>query len=133
MLDIQILSTTISGFAFGLVLLLSLSCFRFVYQRLRQDSEPTSKRMNRILLGYTVFAASLSMLSLIGEIMFVRNIVFAHPRPPSQQYDMLLIFNDIRLLKLILDPSYGVSMVTLPLAIWSADGFMVRLYNFLSS
>ena len=110
-LDIQILATVISGFTYGLVFLLSLSCFRLLYQKLGQNSESTWKHTNRFLLLYTVFVASLSTVSFIGEI-----ISTMRTDPPERNY-----FSDFTF-----PPPLGI---ILPLAIWSADGFMVRPRN----
>jgi len=116
-LEMQMLATILSGFTYGLVSLISLSCFRLVYQKLRQDSEPTSKRMNRFLLLYTAFMASLGTLSLIGQIVSIRRRIFTGPSSGVTFRQPLL----------------GIAVFTLPLAIWSADGFMVRLSRSLGS
>ena len=125
LLEMQMLATIISGFTYGLVLILSLSCFRLIYQKLRQDSEQTSKRIHRFLLLYTAFMASLGTLSLIGEIISVRKGIFTTPRKMSSlNTNIVLDFTIFR-------PPLGTAVLTLPLAIWSADGFMVRLSQFL--
>jgi len=115
-LDIQILATIISGFTYGLVFLLSLSCFRLLYQKLGQNSESTWKHTNRFLLLYTAFMASLSTASLIGETVAIMSSKFT-----------LINLREY----LIIRPPLGIAMFILPLAIWSADGFMVRPPDFL--
>jgi len=113
-LDIQILVVIISRFTYGLVFLLSLSCFRLLYQKLGQNSESTSKRTNRFLLLYTAFVASLDTVSLIGEIVSIMSPRFTWTNIPDY---------------IALRPPLGIAIVILPLAIWSADGFMVRSRN----
>jgi hypothetical protein len=100
------LGTVISAIAYGIVIVLSGSCFLLLLKK----RGIYSNRMRLFLLVYVTIMYLLSTLAITQSIC---GIVMT-----------LLIFRDINVPRL--SPLLtGSSPPTLPLAIWGADGFMV--------
>jgi len=107
-LEIFMLGTIISAFACGVVLSLSISCFRLVYKKFCQKSGLESKRIYFLLLGYITVMTSISVFHLIVDVFYVTKSIFT-----TRGNDTVLFL-------------VGANSVCTTLAIWGADGFLVR-------
>ena len=103
------LATILSALACGVVLSLSVSCFRLVYQRFSQKSDSASKRMHRFLLAYITFMTCTSVVYLVLDITSTAESIFT-----SGHFGLFL-------------PA-GSRAICIAFASWGADGFMVRMF-----
>ena len=112
-IEMKMLATILSAFVFGLVLSLSSSCFQLVYRKCRQKSGHASTRTYHLLLAYIAIMTSLSMTSVIVDIYSLTSTIFT-VHGISNSFELGCEGRPIFMM----------------LAIWGADGFMVRfLYN----
>jgi len=107
--EMEILATLISAVAYGIVLNLACTIIYFLLRDRRQKQD--SRRRHYALIVYIVAMVTLSTYSLVAEAIALVQHVARGILPK----------------KFVALSPLGVSLVCLPLAIWGADGFMVRV------
>lgn len=104
----RLCGTAISAVAYGIVVSLSVTCLRLLVR----SKHIYAKIMRLLLLIYVVTMLTLSTVSIGVEFAYMETITFQPSHLPGVTNNGKLLFvNDIPL--------------TIPLAIWGADGFMV--------
>lgn len=95
------LGTIISAVAYGIVVMLSLDCFKLLFRR---NITVPSRPMRRFLVFFISFMLLLSTLALIQGVLVSATSVFRGKSFPSLS---------------------GGAPFVLPLSIWASDGFML--------
>ncbi|CAA7270524.1 unnamed protein product [Cyclocybe aegerita] len=98
--ELHMLGALIAGVAYGVVIVISLDCFRMVWRN--------ETRIRTFTLIYIVAMTAVSSVSfMLGVVTFVNSIF----RFNTSWFDMFGIF--------------GLDALLFPLALWGADGFMM--------
>jgi len=110
-LELRTLGTIISAIAYGIVITLSGNCFLLLLKKRGIYS-------NRMRLFLLIYVTVMLLLSTLAIILSIRGIMF----------DIFRVFDLLHFVDL--PPVEVYSPAALPLIIWGADGFMVRIILF---